>query len=303
MFKKLLKYFIKAIRNPRRALIIVAQRYFHWMPDQPYLKFIWYLEMGKTLDLNNPKTFNEKLQWLKLYDRNPAYTERVDKYAVRKYVEEKIGPQYLIPMIGVYDRFNEIDFSTLPDQFVLKCTHDSNSVVMCIDKNKFNIRAAKSKLNKALKRNFYYYFREWVYKDVKPRIICEKYMVDEQQSELKDYKIFCFHGEPKFIQVHINRSSQHKMNFYDTDWNYIEVSTQYPTDPDIIIERPQNLDEMLDVARTFSEDCIHVRVDLYSINDKIYFGEMTFYHAAGYGKFTPADFAQVMGDYINLNNI
>ena len=291
----------KCFKNILHILHALRRRGFlNWMSDSFYLKMIFRAKLGYSLDLKNPKTFNEKLQWLKLYDCNPLYTQLVDKYEVRKFVAEKIGEEYLIPLLGVWDRFEDIDFDALPSQFVLKCTHDSGSVVICKDKTAFDIKVAQNKLNKCLKRNFYYVGREWPYKDVKPRIICEKYMEDESGAELKDYKIFCFNGMPKIIQVDFDRFTNHKRNLYDVEWNYIPVSIQYPTDQNNIVNKPEKLEKMLNFAKILSKNIPHVRVDFYSIHDKIYFGELTFTHGSGYENFEPEEFGLQMGSWLEL---
>ena len=191
--------------------------------DGLYIQCSYKWKTGKSLDLENPQSFNEKLQWLKLYDRREWYSSLVDKYEVRKFVEEKIGKDYLIPIIGVWDRFEDIDLEKLPKQFVLKCTHDSGGVIVCPDKEKFDFGKAQRNINKWLKRNYYHRSKEWPYKNVKPRIICEKYMADESGTQLKDYKVFCFNGEPKIIQVDFDRFKEHKKNMYDPQWNYVHI--------------------------------------------------------------------------------
>ncbi|NPV51417.1 MAG: glycosyl transferase [Candidatus Methanofastidiosum sp.] len=271
-----------------------------FIPDSLYLRFAYYVKVGKKLNLRNPQTFNEKIQWLKLYDRKPEYTKLVDKYEVRKYIAETIGEEYLIPLLGVYDNFDEIDFDALPNEFVLKPNHTSGNIYICKDKLKINYVELKKEVNMWLKRRYYWVHREWPYKNIKPRIICEKYMVDESGIELKDYKIFCFNGEPKLIQVDYDRFSGHKRNLYDTEWNYIPASIQYPTDPNTIIKKPNKLNEMLKLARILSKDYPHVRVDFYYVNDRIYFGEMTFYHGAGYEKFEPESLEMEMGSWLEL---
>ena len=271
-----------------------------FIPDKMFLKIRYFFARGRRLNLKNPKTFNEKLQWLKLFDRNPEYTRMVDKYEVRKYISEKIGEEYLIPLIGVWDKVEDIDFVKLPNKFVLKCTHDSQSVVICKDKNNFDKEKSIKKLSKALKRNAYYGSREWAYKNVKPRIIAEKYMTDESGIELKDYKIFCFNGAPKVIEVDFDRFTNHKRHLYDIEWNYIPASIQYPVDPNKIINKPEKLVTMLDLAKILSKDIPHVRVDFYSIYGKIYFGELTFTHGSGYEKFEPKEFGVEMGSWLKL---
>jgi len=292
----------KCLKNPLYIFIGLNRRgFFKWMPDFLHLKINFKFSCGYSLNLKNPKTFNEKIQWLKLYGNLQKYTDLVDKYEVRKYIAERIGEEYLIPLIGVWDKFEDINFSKLPEQFVLKCNHDCGSVVICKDKNSFDIGAAKTKLNKCLKQNFYYQSRESQYKNIKPKIICEKYMVDESGIELKDYKFFCFNGEPKIIQVDFDRFTEHKRNIYDTKWNYIPVSVQYPTDPNMIIKVPVGFQNMLNLAEMLSKNIPHVRIDFYSIYDKIYFGELTFTHGAGYEIFQPEKFALEMGSWLELS--
>lgn len=266
------------------------------------LKKMFKEKVGYELDLENPRTFNEKLQWLKLHDHNPLYTTLVDKYAVKKYVADKIGEQYIIPTLGVWEHFDEIDFDKLPNQFVLKCTHDSGSVVVVTDKEKFDKQAAKEKLENGLRYNYYYYSYEWVYKNVKPRIIAESFMVDESGFELKDYKVFNFNGIPKVIQVDYDRFIKHKRNIYDTNWQYLDMSIEYPTDKEHKIPKPRILKEMLACARKLSEGLPHIRTDFYVIGNELYFGEITFYHGAGFEKFLPEEYGNVFGEWIKLPN-
>ena len=210
----------------RRVIARVAREgVFNCLSDKAFLKLLYWARVGKKLNLKNPKSYNEKLQWIKLYDRKPEYTVMVDKYSVREYIKEKIGEDYLIPLLGVWDSFDEIDFDKLPDQFVLKCTHDSGGLVICKDKSKLDIEKARTKINKCLKRNFYKYNREWVYKDVKPRIIAEKFMVDESGTELKDYKFFCFDGEPKAMFIATDRPHDTRFDFFDMEFNHLPCLT------------------------------------------------------------------------------
>lgn len=281
---------LKSLIYPLKALI----------PDEIYLKMQYKHHFGERLNLKDPKTFNEKLQWLKLHNRDPYYNKLVDKYLVREYIEQKIGEQYLIPLIAVYEKVDDINWDELPEKFVLKCTHGSKSNIICTDKNKLNIKEAKQKLNKWMQWNWFWYGREWPYKNVKPRIICEKLMVDGTEPDLKDYKILCFNGEPKIVQVDYNRYKDHKRNLYDTDWNVIPVTFVYPSDSKILIKKPEKLDEMLRMATILSKNHPHLRVDFYSINNEIYFGELTFYPEAGFGTFEPNDFDKTVGTWINL---
>ena len=271
------------------------------LPDKIYL-LIWYKRVTRQkLNLKKPKTFNEKIQWLKLYDRNPLYTKLVDKYEVREYIKNRVGDKYLIPILGIWNSVQEIDFSTLPNQFVLKCTHDSGSVIICKDKSKFDIESAKKKLRQAMKINIFYYGREWAYKKVKPRIIAEKYMVEESGDDLKDYKIYAFDGVPKVIQVDFGRfKGKHKHNFYTTNWEYRDVQVLCPSDPSIKISQPEKLQEMLWLSSQLSKGIPQVRTDFYYVGGQVYFGELTFYSDNGVAKFEQKEFAEEMGNYIHL---
>ena len=301
IFSTLMTRLIKIIKNPRRIILVLMNKGFlNWISDETYIKIQYRAFTGKKLSLLLPETYNEKRQWLKLYGNLQNYIHLVDKFEVRNYISETIGEDYLIPLIGVWDRFDDIDFDKLPEQFVLKCTHDSGGLVICTDKTKFNLKYARKKINRALKQNFYYKYREKQYKTINPKIICEKYMVDESGKELKDYKIFCFNGIPKVIHVDYDRFTNHKRNFYDIDWNYLPVSIKVPTDCNIIIEKPSKLDKMLNIAKILSKGYPHVRVDLYLIHDKIYFGELTFSHGAGFEKFEPEEFGYQMGCWLEL---
>ncbi len=275
----------------------------NFIDDERYVKILYYANFGKKLDLQNPVTYNQKLMWRKLYDRNPIYITMVDKYKVRDYVAEKIGEQYLIPLLGVWDTFDSIDFSALPDQFVLKCNHDSGGVYICKDKKEIDARKKrelKGFFDGRMKSNYYANGREWAYRDVKRKIIAEKYMVDESGVELKDYKIFAFDGEPFVIQVDYDRFIEHKRNLYTTDWDYINGSIKYPTDPGHIIRRPDHLKEMLELSSKLSKGYMHIRTDFYNINGQIYFGELTLYHGGGTEKFRPDLLAVEMGNKMDL---
>jgi hypothetical protein len=288
------------ILNPSSFLDSLIS-HLHFIPDTIYLKMRYRIICKKRLNINSPETFNEKIQWLKLYDRNPEYTQMVDKYAVRTYITDKIGEAYLIPLLGIWDKPDDIDFENLPKQFVLKCTHDSGGIIICKDKGKFDIRKAKKELKRCLKRNYYYGGREYPYKDVKPRIIAEKYMVDESGTELKDYKVQCFDGEPKIIQVDFDRFGKvHKRNFYSLEWKYQPFSLLYPTFPEIEIKRPDRLDLMLSLAHELSRGIPYIRVDFYSIEKKLYVGELTFHHGSGYEKFDPPEWNTILGSWMSI---
>lgn len=270
------------------------------LPDKIYLKMLYYAKLGQKLNLKNPQTFNEKMQWLKLYDRNLEYTNMADKYVVREWVLKKLGEDYLIPLLGVWESIEEIDWSILPEQFVLKCTHDSASVIICKDKKKFDIEKAKEKLYSSLHINYFYASREWPYKNIKPRIIAEKYMVDESGKELKDYKIYTFGGKPYLIQVDFGRFENHRRNLYTVDWEYIDEGIEYPKDKSVYISKPECLEEMLECSRKLAEGTISLRTDFYSIKDKIYFGEVTFYQEAGFAHFEHEKFNYLLGKQIEL---
>ncbi len=288
-------------KKPRKLVRVLGdKKLFNWIPDPLYLKLVYWTETGQKLNLENPKSYNEKIQWIKLYDRRPEYSTYADKYAVRNYIASTIGEEYLIPLLGVYESVEEIPWDEFPEQFVLKCTHGSGSNILCMDKSKLDINSAKKKLEKWMKKNWYWFGREWAYKNIKPRIICEKFMVDESGIELKDYKIFCFNGKAKIIQVDYGRFTNHKRNLYDTEWQYIPASIKLPTDPNVVIKKPSKLETMLKLAEILAKDYPHVRVDFYSINDKIYFGELTFYHGSGFEKFEPEEFGLTMGNLIEL---
>ena len=298
--KKLLDYIF---HNPRALISAILVRMAPIIPDRLYLKWLFRLKMGKKLNLDNPQTFSEKLQWLKLYNRKPEYTQMVDKYEAKKYVANIIGEEYIIPTLGVWDRFEDIDFDTLPNQFVLKCTHDSGGIVICSDKSKLDVKTANRILTRGLKRNFYARNREWPYKNIKPRIIGEQYMVDESGYELKDYKWFCFNGEPKALFIATDRGvegEETKFDFFDVNFNHLPFTNGHPN-TNKIIAKPKSFDQMKEIAAKLSHGQPHLRVDLYDVNGKIYFGELTFYHWSGTTPFEPEEWDYKFGSWINLN--
>lgn len=259
--------------------------------------------MDKKLNLDNPKTFNEKLQWLKLYDRKPEYTKMVDKYEAKKYIADLIGEEYVIPTLGVYDKFEDIDFSKLPNQFVIKCTHDSGGLVICKDKAKLNVEEAREKINKSLKRKYYKFGREWPYKNVKPRIIIEKYMEDDKTHQLIDYKIFNFNGMPKYIQLDFNRFQGHQRQMFDIDWKECEFMFVYKNIEKTKIDKPNKLKEMIELAKILSKDIPFLRTDFYIVNEKVYIGELTFYPESGFGKFTPEEWDLKLGNMLDVSKV
>ena len=271
-----------------------------FLPDKIYIKKIYKEKTGKELNLKNPQTFNEKLQWLKLYDRKPKYTKMVDKYEAKEYVSKIIGKKYIIPTIGIYNSFDEIDFSKLPKQFVMKCTHDSGGIVICKDKDKLNIEEAKIKINNSLNNNYYWMWREWPYKKVKPRIIIEKYMEDKETKQLRDYKYFCFDGKAKLMFIASDRCiHKTKFNFYDMDFNLLPFKQHYPNDKRKI-KKPKSFNKMKELAEKLSKGLPQIRVDFYEINGKVYFGELTFCHFAGIVPFEPEEWDYKLGELIKL---
>lgn len=258
--------------------------------------------MHKKLNLKKPLSFSEKTQWLKLYDRNPLYTLMVDKYSVKEYVSKLIGERYVIPTIGVWNKFDDIQFDQLPNQFVLKCTHDSGGVVICNNKNNFKYEDAKKKLNGFLKRNYYRQWREWPYKDVKPRIIAEKYMQDKSTGELMDYKFFCFNGVPELLFIASDRQNHNeetKFDFFDMEFNHVKLKNGHPN-ANVLPKKPKNFELMKELASTLSANIPSVRVDFYEVDGEVYFGELTFSHWSGIIPFEPEHWDYRLGEMIDL---
>jgi hypothetical protein len=304
--------FLRIISNPEKYLSFnhifnnsIGDRLFNillktsrWFPyDVLYIKLFYRLGMKQKLNFENPSTYTQKIQWLKLHNTDAQFSMLVDKYAVKNYIKQIIGEQYVIPLLGVWNNYDEIDFNALPDQFVLKTNHDSGTVIVCTDKSKLNHDSARKKLNKALSVNYFYKSREYPYKNIKPRIIAEEYIHDSDQGELTDYKIFCFHGEPYYLQITSNNGVHKYMNYFDTKFQPIHLSTGLPVNPHGI-EEPENIDKMLEIARLLSKNIIHVRVDMYNIGGKIYFGEYTFHNSGGIIKFNPQYWDEVWGNLI-----
>lgn len=292
----------KILKNPKMLFFTLGHREFlNFINDKRYIEIGYKIKFGKKPDLDNPKTFNEKLQWLKLYDRNPIYTTLVDKYSVKEYVSNIIGEKYIIPTLGVWDSFDDIDFDKLPNQFVLKCTHDSGGLIICKNKQNLDIKKAEKKIKACLKHNFFWGQREWPYKNVKPRIIAEEFMKDRDYDTLNVFKIFNFNGEPKIIQtIQNDKTPNETIDYFDTNWNILELRQNFPNS-DTPIERPDKLDEMLSLARILAKDTSpFIRTDFYEINGEVYFSEFTFYSDSGLAKFTPDEWDIKLGDMIQL---
>lgn len=281
---------------------LVSKEKLHWMSDKSFLKLRYKYLVGKRLNLKNPRTFNEKLQWLKLYDRNPEYCKLVDKYEVKKIISDTIGEEYVIPTLGVWDHFEDIDFNSLPDRFALKCTHDSGSVVLCHDKNTFDIEAARKKITAKLKVNPFWHGREWPYKDLNPRIIAEQYMRCENGEELIDYKFFCFGGEPEFVYVSqgLSNHAAASLSYLWMDWTRAPFYRGDFPQFDKLPDKPKTYDKMVELAKILSKDCPFARVDFYEINGKLYFGEITFYPGSGFTVYSPDGWDEKIGEWLNL---
>ena len=291
---------INYIKNPSNFLVYLASRGIIKCGDKKYLQIKYKKVMHRDLDLDNPKSFNEKIQWLKLYDRKDEYTNLVDKYEVKKHIADVIGSKYLIPTIGIYDKFDQINFDSLPNQFVIKCTHDSGGIVICKDKANFNIFEARKKIEKSLNTNYYYSSREWPYKNVKPRIIVEKYMEDKIAHELIDYKVLCFDGVPKIIFTCTDRYTDGlKVTWFDLNWHKLPFERHYPAS-NKKIAKPKKFDEMIKFSEKLSKNIPFVRMDWYEINGDLYFGEYTFYPGSGMEEFTPEEWDYKLGELIKL---
>ena len=295
------KYFIS---HPNDLLSSFLKKYGKYLPDSLYLCWQYRLLMGRNLDLNNPKTFTEKIQWLKIHNRKPLMTTMVDKYAVKELVTERIGSKYIIPTLGVWNTLEDIDWDSLPNKFVLKTTHGGGGtgVVVVKDKTKLKRDETLEQLRWSFQREGYVANREWPYKNVPKRIIAEELIELSDKSDLTDYKIFCFNGKPKYIQVIQDRNTCETIDFYDTDWNHQNFVGLNPiagnsTRP---VTRPKNLDEMLWVAEELAKGQDFVRIDLYQTDKGVLFGEITFFPASGIGKFTPDEWNLKLGNLINL---
>lgn len=272
--------------------------------DELYLKMLYRAKMGKPLDLDNPKTFNEKLQWLKLHDRNPLYTMLVDKLAVKDWVAERIGREYVTETYGVWDGVDDIRLDELPERFVLKTNHDSGGVAICRDRSAFDFDAAKAKLRASLRRNFYWSSREWPYKDVVPKVFAEEYLEpDPAVDDLMDYKCFAFGGGVRCIEVDYDRFTAHKRTFYSPQWEKMPFGNRYPSDSAREFPCPAHLEEMVHLAELLVEAAggpAEVRVDFFTDAERLRFGEMTFFHEGGFGRFDPESWDGVLGSWVEL---
>ncbi len=290
--------------TPRKMILPLSRNgLLKWIPDELFLKIVYWGELDRKLDLESPNWFSEKIQWLKLHDRNPEYVNMVDKLLVKDIVADRIGREYIIPTYGSWDSAESIDFDSLPNAFVIKCNHDSGGIAICRDKASFDRKAAVSKLADHLKRDAYYFGREWPYKGVKKKIIAEKLLIDPEKEDLVDYKIFCFGGEPKYCQVIKNRNSDETIDFYDLEWNrmpFTGLGLGLGPKKGGITAIPINYAKMIEIAKELAKGTIFVRIDLYNIAGRIFFGEFTLYPKSGFGKFFPEEWNLRLGDMINL---
>lgn len=298
-----MKSVMSYVQNPYQIFEVMRSRSLtNWMPDSLYLKIIYKHIFHKNLDLKNPLTFNEKMQWLKINNRDPQYINMVDKAAAKEYVASVIGNDYIIPTLKIWNNVEEIDLSQLPDQFVLKCTHDSGGVVVCKNKSTFDLNAAKKSLQKSMGRNFYYYLREWPYKNVVPRIIAESFLSDENSEDLRDYKFFCFNGKVRCFKIDFDRFTDHHANYYDQNGTLLPFGElQYPPKPEKKIKLPTKLEQMITLAEQLSYGQPFLRVDFYEVHNKVYFGELTLFPASGFGVFTSNEWDKKLGKWLNIS--
>ncbi len=279
-----------------KNLIAIFYRSLFFLSDEAYIRFIYRLRMGKRLDLSAPITFNEKMQWLKLYDHKAVYTKMADKLAVRDFIKERIGDGHTVPVLGVWSAFDEIDFDLLPHSFVLKTTHDSGSYVICPDKTKFDIRSARKILTRSLRRNYYRTTREYQYKDIKPQIIAEEFLGEG----LTDYKFFVFNGKAAFMYIEKEASSKPEQAIFDM--NFCKVPFTMDDDScDESFTKPVFFDEMREYAEMLSFGVPFLRVDMYHVDGKTYVGELTFYHYGGFIPFNPPEWDEIIGGYLKIN--
>lgn len=288
----------------KKVLIRKLESLLRILPDEMYLKLKYRYKMKKNLNLKNPKSYNEKLQWLKLYDRKDIYTNLVDKYEVKDIIGKIIGEEYIVPTLGIWEKFEDIEFDKLPEKFVLKCTHDSGGICICRSLSEFNIDQAKKKITSSLKHNFYWSGREWPYKNVEPRIIAEPFIEDIELKELRDYKFFVFNGVVKLLFVATDRNEQNKetcFDFYDDNFEHIELKNGHPC-ADKHIKKPYHFKLMKQIAEKIAVELKlkQVRIDLYEANGKVYFGEVTLFHHSGFAAFEPVEWDMTMGDWVIL---
>lgn len=299
----ILKKLIKFIVNEEYRFLVLAERgRTAYMSSEDFLKKLYEIKMGKALNLDNPTNYTEKLQWLKLFDHKPEYTTMVDKCAAKEYVANKIGHQYIIPTLGIWDDPEKIDFSILPDKFVIKCNHNSGlGMYICHDKSMMDISKVKKNLKRGMAQNYYLTGREWPYKNVKPLIIAESYMEDSHYKELRDYKFFTFDGVPKVLYITQGRGKGKETvaDFFDMEFNHLPFAIDHNM-ANIPPQKPECFEEMKRLATILSEGMPQLRVDFYEVDGRIYFGEMTFFHCSGFERFHPEEWDKTFGEWLVL---
>lgn len=295
---------VNYIKYLAKIMDSLVKHYGQWLPDSIYIKLRYQFQMGQSLDLKNPRTFNEKLQWLKLHDRNPEYTKLVDKILVKDYVSSVLGPEFVIPLLGVWEKPEDIEWDSLPNKFVLKTNHSGGNtgVVICKDRCTFDRMNAIKLLNASLKEDIYRNLREWPYKDVKKRVFAEQYInPNPGATDLHDYKFFCFNGAVKYFKIDFDRQNNHHANYYNREGNLMPFGEQaFAPIPCKAIEIPANLNQMIMLAEVIAQGKRFVRVDFYNVNGHIYFGEITFYPAGGMGQFIPKEWDNKLGQLLKL---
>lgn len=298
-----MNFYKKIIRNQETRFKIL--QILNFIPDKFMVKLQYLIKTGRKLDLKKKERFTEKIQWYKLFYRNPLMTKCVDKYSVREFIKEKGLEEILIPLLGVYEKGKDINFKELPQKFVLKTTNGSHTNILCKDKSKLNQIEIKEKLNFWMERSKKSKAgREWAYYDVDPKIICEEYLEDESNKyeAINDYKFICFNGKVEVIYVDLDRTNHQRRNFYDINWNIIDVTSDHPNYDERVL-KPKKLKKMIEIAEILSKDFPQVRVDLYNLNGKIYFGELTFYMLSGYVTFKPDSFDYKLGKKFKIPNL
>ncbi len=294
---KLLNY----VKKPKKILgALNSMGLLKFLTDEQCIKMLFNVRLDQKPNLENPKTFNEKLNWLKLHNRNPEYSIMVDKYKSKEYITEKIGEGHVVPLLGVWDRPEDVNFDALPDKFVIKCNHNSGTgMYICDDKSKLNVKKVRKNLKKGLKSNYYYFSREWPYKNVERKIIAEQFLIDDENDALTDYKFLCFNGEPKICYIGKDNSNKPTSDFFDIDFNKLDIRMKDPNS-EIPPEKPECFEEMVKYATILSKDIPFVRVDFYYVNKVVYVGELTFFHNGGFTKMTPPEWDEKLGKLIKL---
>lgn len=291
---------VSLFKTPEKMIVPMGQNgLLNFLSDKQYLKLAFKAELGYPLNLEHPLSYNEKLQWLKLYDRKPEYIIYADKWRVREYIKRTIGEKYLVPLIGVYHTSKEIPWEKLPTRFALKCNHASGTNIICTDKNKIDFEKATRQLDTWLKYNAFWRGREWCYRDIEPCILCEEFLESSDGNTPDDYKFMCFNGEPRLIQVHHDRFGDHTLDFMDINWEKKGI-IQGPRNSDSIIPKPTSFDEMKRIAEILSKGMYYARIDMYTINNEVKFGEITMYPTSGFGKFDNIDTDYLLGSWIRL---